>query len=45
MNSPKLTRTFRVASDGTLPLPLLEQQIEANGKYPIEIESNYRGAH
>jgi polysaccharide export outer membrane protein len=35
---PELTRTFRVASDGTLPLPLLNQQIQANGKYPVEIE-------
>lgn len=35
---PELTRTFRVAADGTLPLPVLKEQIKANGKYPIDIE-------
>jgi len=41
---PELTRTFRVAADGTLPLPLLEEKIKANGKYPIEIEREITGA-
>ncbi|MGI8958248.1 MAG: SLBB domain-containing protein [Bryobacteraceae bacterium] len=38
VDCPELTRTFRVAANGTLPLPLLKEPINANGKYPIEIE-------
>jgi polysaccharide biosynthesis/export protein len=44
VDCPELTRTFRVAANGTLPLPLLEQPIKANGKYPIEIEKEISDA-
>lgn len=37
---PELTRTFRVSSDGTLPLPILKQRINVLGKYPAEIEKS-----
>jgi polysaccharide export outer membrane protein len=37
-NCPELTRNFRVAHDGSLPLPLLKQRIQAGGKEPAEIE-------
>lgn len=36
---PELTRTFRVATDGTLLLPLLTHRIDVAGKYPPEIET------
>jgi polysaccharide export outer membrane protein len=36
---PELTRNFRVASDGTLLLPLLAARINVAGKYPAEIET------
>jgi polysaccharide biosynthesis/export protein len=36
---PELTRTFRVATDGTLLLPLLTRRIDVAGKYPPEIET------
>jgi polysaccharide export outer membrane protein len=35
---PDLTRNFRVASDGSLPLPLLRERIMAAGKEPQDIE-------
>jgi polysaccharide biosynthesis/export protein len=34
---PELTRSFRVAADGTLPLPLLKVRIYAAGKQPDQI--------
>ncbi len=43
-DSPELTRTFRVAADGTLPLPMLKEQIEAAHKYPAEIEKEITAA-
>jgi polysaccharide biosynthesis/export protein len=44
VDCPELTRTFRVAANGALPLPLLKQPIDANGKYPTEIEKEITGA-
>lgn len=35
--SPELTRTVRVAADGTIGLPLLERRIEAAGLMPEEL--------
>ena len=36
---PEITRNFRVASDGTLSLPLLQEKLRAAGKQPDEIEN------
>ncbi len=36
---PELTRNFRVAASGVLPLPLLRKRIQAAGKLPEEIET------
>src|ERR1700722_18911097 len=35
---PELSRSFRVSSDGTLALPLLENRIAAAGLMPAELE-------
>ncbi len=35
---PELSRNFRVAADGTVPLPLLKERLKVAGKYPPEIE-------
>jgi polysaccharide export outer membrane protein len=43
-NCPELTRSFRVAADGTLPLPLLERRIHAAGKQPDQIGSEISSA-
>ncbi len=36
---PEMTRNFRVASDGQLSLPLLQEKIRAAGKEPDEVET------
>jgi polysaccharide biosynthesis/export protein len=41
---PELTRNFRVAGDGTLPLPLLKQRIRAAGKQPDQIAEDISSA-
>lgn len=41
---PELTRTFRVAADGTLPLPILKGQIKAAHRFPAEIEKEITSA-
>jgi len=38
-DSPELTRTVRVASDGTIRLPMLKQRIMAAGLYPADLEN------
>lgn len=35
---PELSRSFRVSSDGKLPLPLLDHRIAAAGLMPMELE-------
>jgi len=37
-DSPELTRTVRVDSDGAIRLPMVKQHISAAGLYPIELE-------
>ncbi len=37
-DSPELTRTVRVDSDGTIRLPMLEKHIQATGLYPEQLE-------
>jgi polysaccharide biosynthesis/export protein len=37
-DSPELTRTIRVGSDGRIRLPMLKQAIQAAGKMPDELE-------
>lgn len=41
---PDLTRNFRVSADGTLPLPLLHERIQAAGRDPQEIETDITNA-
>ena len=38
-DSPELTRTIRVAADGTIRLPMLKQRIVAAGLYPADLEN------
>lgn len=38
-DEPELTRTIRVNSDGKLRLPMIQQQIQAAGLYPSELET------
>jgi polysaccharide export outer membrane protein len=38
-DSPELTRTVRVGSDGDLRLPMLRQHIHAAGLYPSDLEN------
>ncbi|MGB7547686.1 MAG: polysaccharide biosynthesis/export family protein [Terracidiphilus sp.] len=38
-DSPELTRTVRVDSDGTIRLPMLQQHIQAAGLYPEQLEN------
>lgn len=38
-DSPELTRTVRVGSDGDLRLPILKQRVHAAGLYPVELEN------
>lgn len=37
-DSPELTRTERIAQDGTLRLPLMAKSVKAAGMYPNEVE-------
>jgi polysaccharide biosynthesis/export protein len=39
-NSPELTRTVRVGSDGRISLPMLQRRIQAGGMMPNEMESS-----
>jgi len=41
---PDLTRNFRVSADGTLPLPLLHERVQAAGRDPQEIETDVTNA-
>ena len=43
-DSPELTRTVRVDSDGTIRLPMLEKHIQAAGLYPEELEKSITAA-
>lgn len=43
-NSPELSRSFRLSSDGTLPLPLLKQPLRAAGLTPNELAYELRQA-
>src|SRR5260370_35777715 len=36
--NPELSRTIRVAADGTIRMPMLEDAIRASGKLPSELE-------
>ncbi|MBZ5723967.1 MAG: SLBB domain-containing protein [Acidobacteriia bacterium] len=38
-DAPELTRTIRVGADGLLRLPMLKQQIKAEGLYPSALET------
>ena len=38
-DSPELTRTVRVDSDGVIRLPMLQKHIQAAGLYPSELEN------
>ena len=38
-DSPELSRTVRVAADGTIRLPMLKQKIAVSGKLPAQIET------
>ncbi len=38
-DSPELTRSVRVGSDGTIRLPMLKQRIKAEGLMPSELEN------
>jgi polysaccharide export outer membrane protein len=38
-DSPELSRTVRVAADGTIRLPMLKQKITVSGKLPNQIET------
>jgi len=43
-DSPELTRTVRVDSDGVIRLPMLKQHIRAAGLYPADLESAIKAA-
>jgi polysaccharide biosynthesis/export protein len=43
-DSPELTRTVRVDSDGEIRLPLLRHPIKAAGLYPADLEKSITGA-
>jgi polysaccharide export outer membrane protein len=38
-DAPELSRTIRVSADGLIRLPMLSQQIKAEGLYPAELET------
>lgn len=38
-DSPELTRTMRVGSDGTIRLPMVKEKIKVAGMYPVELEN------
>ena len=39
-DSPELTRTVRVDSDGNIRLPMLQKPIQAAGLYPVQLEKS-----
>jgi polysaccharide biosynthesis/export protein len=41
-DSPELTRTVRVESDGKIRLPMLQQHIQVAGLYPGDLENSIR---
>jgi protein involved in polysaccharide export with SLBB domain len=41
-DSPELTRTVRVDSEGNIRLPMVQQHIKAAGLYPAELEKPSR---
>jgi len=43
-DSPELTRTIRVGSEGEIRLPMLSQHIKAAGLYPAELERTITAA-
>lgn len=43
-NSPELSRSFRLSSDGTLSLPLLKQPLHADGLTPNQLAQELRQA-
>jgi polysaccharide export outer membrane protein len=43
-DSPELTRTFRVDSDGEIRLPMLRKHIKAVGLFPEELENSVQAA-
>ena len=43
-DSPELTRTYRVDSDGEIRLPMLAQHVKAAGLYPEQLENSIRAA-
>ena len=43
-DSPELTRTVRVSSDGEISLPMLEKHIRTEGLYPAELETAIKAA-
>jgi polysaccharide export outer membrane protein len=38
-DSPELSRTVRIGADGLIRLPMLKQQIKAEGLYPADLET------
>jgi polysaccharide export outer membrane protein len=38
-DAPELTRTVRIGADGLIRLPMLKQQIKAEGLYPADLET------
>src|SRR5579884_2490905 len=38
--APELTRTVRVASDGSIHLPMVKSKIPASGLYPVDLEKS-----
>ncbi len=38
-DAPELTRTLRVASDGTLRLPMVKRRIKVGGLLPVDVEN------
>jgi polysaccharide biosynthesis/export protein len=38
-DAPELSRTIRVGADGFIRLPMLQQQIKADGLYPADLEA------
>jgi len=38
-DSPELTRTVRVSSDGTIRLPMMKQRIQVAGLFPADVEN------
>ncbi len=43
-DSPELTRTVRVGSDGWIRLPMLSERIKAEGLLPVDLELSIAGA-